>query len=39
MPFMAVLSIGFRPLAGTYSVEIMLLRLREQGVSQGMMVN
>jgi hypothetical protein len=39
LAFMAALSIGFRPLAGTYSVKIMLLRLHEQGVSLDMAVN
>jgi hypothetical protein len=39
LAFMAALSIGFRPLAGTYSAEIKLLRLREQGVSLGMAIN
>jgi hypothetical protein len=40
LAFTATLSIGFRPLAGTYNPpEIMLLRLREQGVSLGMAVN
>jgi hypothetical protein len=39
LAFMVALSIGFRPLAGTYSAEIMLLRLGEQGISLGMAVN
>jgi hypothetical protein len=39
LAFMAALSIGFKPLAGTYSAEIVLLCLREQGVSLGIAVN
>jgi hypothetical protein len=39
LAFMAALSIGVRPLTGTYSAKIMLLRLRERGVSLGMAVN
>uniref|UniRef100_A0A0A8Y6Y5 Major facilitator superfamily (MFS) profile domain-containing protein n=2 Tax=Arundo donax TaxID=35708 RepID=A0A0A8Y6Y5_ARUDO len=39
LAFMAAFSIGFGPLAGTYSAEIMPLRLRAQGASLGMAVN
>uniref|UniRef100_A0A0A8YLI1 Major facilitator superfamily (MFS) profile domain-containing protein n=1 Tax=Arundo donax TaxID=35708 RepID=A0A0A8YLI1_ARUDO len=39
LAFMAAFSIGFGPLAGTYSAEIMPLRLRAQGASLGNAVN
>ncbi|RCV39206.1 hypothetical protein SETIT_8G204600v2 [Setaria italica] len=39
LAFIAAFSIGFGPLAGTYSAEIMPLRLRAQGASLGMAVN
>ncbi|KAL6907788.1 hypothetical protein ACP4OV_001958 [Aristida adscensionis] len=39
MAFMAAFSVGFGPLAGTYSAEIMPLRLRAQGVSLGIAAN
>ena len=39
LAFMAAFSVGFGPLAGTYSAEIMPLRLRAQGASLGMAVN
>jgi hypothetical protein len=39
LAFMAVFSIGFRPLAGMHNAEIMPLRLRAQGASLGMAVN
>jgi hypothetical protein len=37
--FMAAFSIGLGPMAGTYSAEIMPLRLRAQGASLGNAVN
>ncbi|CAL4990065.1 unnamed protein product [Urochloa decumbens] len=39
LAFMAAFSVGFGPVAGTYSAEIMPLRLRAQGASLGMAVN
>ncbi|XP_062183490.1 polyol transporter 5-like isoform X2 [Phragmites australis] len=39
LAFVAAFSVGFGPLAGTYSAEIMPLRLRAQGASLGMAVN
>ncbi|CAD6255994.1 unnamed protein product [Miscanthus lutarioriparius] len=39
LAFMAAFSIGFGKLAGTYSAEIMPLRLRAQGASLGTAVN
>ncbi|XP_066336001.1 polyol transporter 5-like [Miscanthus floridulus] len=39
LAFMAAFSIGFGPLAGTYSAEIIPLRLRAQGASLGTAVN
>ncbi|GJN25619.1 hypothetical protein PR202_gb13467 [Eleusine coracana subsp. coracana] len=39
MAFMAAFSVGFGPVAGTYSAEIMPLRLRAQGTSLGNAVN
>jgi hypothetical protein len=39
MAFMAAFSVGFGPVAGLYSAEIMPLRLRAQGASLGMAVN
>ncbi|KAG0530730.1 hypothetical protein BDA96_05G211800 [Sorghum bicolor] len=39
LAFMAAFSVGFGPLAGTYSAEIMPLRLRAQGASLGNAVN
>ncbi|KAL6654373.1 hypothetical protein ACP70R_007838 [Stipagrostis hirtigluma subsp. patula] len=39
MAFMAAFSVGFGPLAATYSAEIMPLRLRAQGVSLGVAAN
>ena len=39
LAFMAAFSIGFGPLAGMQSAEIMPLRLRAQGASLGMAVN
>jgi hypothetical protein len=35
LAFMAAFSVGFGPMAGTYSAEIMPLRLRAQGASLG----
>ena len=39
LAFMAAFSVGLGPLAGTYSAEVMPLRLRAQGASLGMAVN
>ncbi|TVU42727.1 hypothetical protein EJB05_09148, partial [Eragrostis curvula] len=39
LAFMAPFSIGFGPMAATYSEEIMPLRLRSGGLSLGMEVN
>ncbi|CAN6373176.1 unnamed protein product [Urochloa humidicola] len=39
LAFMAAFSVGFGPVAGTYSAEIIPLRLRAQGASLGMAVN
>ncbi|GJN04985.1 hypothetical protein PR202_ga22571 [Eleusine coracana subsp. coracana] len=39
MAFMVAFSVGFGPMAGTYSAEIMPLRLRAQGTSLGNAVN
>nr|CAB3490404.1 unnamed protein product [Digitaria exilis] len=37
--FMAAFSVGLGPVVGTYSAEVMPLRLRAQGASLGMAVN
>ena len=39
LAFMAAFSVGLGPLACTYNAEVMPLRLRAQGTSQGMVVN
>ncbi|KAG2628240.1 hypothetical protein PVAP13_3KG382100 [Panicum virgatum] len=39
LAFIAAFSVGLGPLAGTYSAEVMPLRLRAQGASLGMAVN
>ncbi|TVU24030.1 hypothetical protein EJB05_26422 [Eragrostis curvula] len=39
MAFMAAFSVGFGPMTGTYTAEIMPLRLRAQGASLGNAVN
>ncbi|KAF0924730.1 hypothetical protein E2562_014533 [Oryza meyeriana var. granulata] len=39
MAFVAAFSVGFGPMTGTYTTEIMPLRLRAQGASLGMAVN